>query len=87
MSVYNREKYLCEAIESVLNQTFKDFEFIIIDDASTDGTSRLLKEYSKIDNRIILISNKNAKVIPVLLKKTKIIKAMHSLKNILQSIK
>ena len=58
MSVYNREKYLCEAIESVLNQTFKDFEFIIIDDASTDGTSRLLKEYSKIDNRIILISNK-----------------------------
>jgi len=36
MSVYNGEKYLRESVESILNQTFEDFEFIIIDDGSTD---------------------------------------------------
>ena len=39
MSVYNGEDYLVEAIESVLNQTFKDFELIIINDCSTDSTA------------------------------------------------
>ena len=38
MSVYNGSKYLQEAIESILNQTYTDFRFIIIDDASTDDT-------------------------------------------------
>ncbi len=54
LPVYNGEDFLKEAIESILSQTFTDFEFIIIDDGSTDGTSAILKDYQKIDNRIIV---------------------------------
>jgi glycosyltransferase involved in cell wall biosynthesis len=53
MPVYNAAMYLREAIDSVLNQTFTDFEFFIIDDASTDDSVTLIKSYT--DNRIILI--------------------------------
>lgn len=53
MSVYNAEDYLSESIESILNQTYKDFEFIIIDDASTDGSLNLIKSFN--DERIVLI--------------------------------
>ncbi|NQT95288.1 MAG: glycosyltransferase [Candidatus Omnitrophica bacterium] len=59
MSVYNNEQYLHESIESILNQAFEDFEFIIADDGSTDGTAGILKEYSQKDNRIRLISHPN----------------------------
>jgi hypothetical protein len=59
MPVYNGEKYLAEAIDSVLQQTFKDFELIIIDDGSTDGSLEILKTYQKLDSRIILISREN----------------------------
>lgn len=55
MPVYNGEKYLREAINSVLNQTFKDFDFYIIDDGSTDNTEKLVKSYS--DPRIIYLKN------------------------------
>lgn len=57
MSVYNGEKYLREAVESILNQSFRDFEFIIIDDGSTDETPEILKEYAKKDERIRIITN------------------------------
>jgi glycosyltransferase involved in cell wall biosynthesis len=57
MSVYNGEKYLKEAIDSILNQTFKDFEFIIINDGSTDNSLKIIKSYK--DPRIVLISRKN----------------------------
>ena len=57
MSVYNGEKYLSEAIDSILTQTFTDFEFIIIDDASTDTTNTILQEYAKKDARIRLLRN------------------------------
>jgi len=57
MAVYNGEQYLCEAINSILNQIFTDYEFIIIDDGSTDGTLKILKEYAKQDKRIRLIRN------------------------------
>jgi glycosyltransferase involved in cell wall biosynthesis len=57
MSVYNGEKYLREAIESILNQTFKDFEFVIVDDRSTDKTSEIINEYFQKDNRIKVIKN------------------------------
>lgn len=57
MSVYNGEKYLREAIDSILNQTFTDFEFIIINDGSTDDTLKIIKSYK--DPRIVLISRKN----------------------------
>jgi len=57
MAVYNAEKCLVEAIESVLNQTFKDFELIIINDASTDNSLNILKEYASRDPRIVLLNN------------------------------
>ena len=51
MPVYNGERYVREAMESILSQTFTDFEFIIVDDGSTDGTPNILKSYD--DPRII----------------------------------
>ena len=59
MSVYNGEKYLDEAIESILNQTYKDFEFIIINDGSTDKSLEIIEKYKNQDDRIILISREN----------------------------
>jgi len=56
MPVYNGEPYLREAVESILNQTFTDFEFIIIDDGSTDSTWEILIEHN--DPRIRLVRNK-----------------------------
>ncbi len=57
MSVHNCEEYLTESIESILNQTFKDFEFIIINDGSTDNTAEILENYN--DSRIRLYTQKN----------------------------
>ena len=57
MSVYNGERYLREAVESILSQTFTDFEFIIIDDGSTDSTWEILTAYAAQDPRIVLIRN------------------------------
>lgn len=58
MPVYNAEQYIKQAVESILNQTYQKFEFIIVDDASTDSTSKILKDFQKKDRRITLISNK-----------------------------
>jgi len=55
MPVYNGEKYIAEAIESILNQTFKDFELLIINDCSTDETVSIINRYK--DKRIRLIHN------------------------------
>ena len=52
MGSYNHEKYIGEAIESVLNQTFRDFEFIIIDDCSTDNSPKIIESYKAKDPRI-----------------------------------
>ena len=57
MSVYNGEEYLSIAIESILRQTYKNFEFIIINDGSTDQSLNIIKSYD--DNRIITIQNEN----------------------------
>lgn len=57
MPVYNGACYLEESIESILHQTFTDFEFIIIDDASTDSTWAILTKYSQQDQRIRLFKN------------------------------
>ncbi len=51
-SCYNQGEFLSEAIESVLNQTYKDFEYILMDDGSTDNTWFIMEKYKKIDNRI-----------------------------------
>jgi len=52
MPAYNTDRYIGEAIESILNQTFKEFELIIIDDASTDRTWEVIQKYAKLDKRI-----------------------------------
>jgi len=57
MPVYNGAKYLSEAIESILQQTFKDFEFIIINDGSTDNSLEIIESYH--DERIIIINQEN----------------------------
>lgn len=57
MPNYNGEKFIAEAIESILNQTFTDFEFIIIDDCSTDDSWKIIQEYTKKDERIIALKN------------------------------
>jgi glycosyltransferase involved in cell wall biosynthesis len=57
MSVYNGSTYLQESIDSILNQTFSDFEFVIIDDCSTDDTWSILTQNAERDQRIILIKN------------------------------
>lgn len=59
MSVFNGEPYLREAVESILNQTFRDFEFIIINDGSTDGSAALLESYQKSDARVRVYHEEN----------------------------
>jgi len=59
MPVYNAERYLVEAVESILTQTFDDFEFIIIDDGSTDGSRPILERFARRDDRIRLVSRPN----------------------------
>ena len=57
MPVYNAEKYLGEAIESVLRQTYSDIELLLINDRSTDRSKEICMEYSKMDDRIVLLEN------------------------------
>ena len=54
--MYNVEKYISECLDSLLNQTFKDFEFIIVDDRSTDRSAEIVESYiSKFDGRLRLV--------------------------------
>ncbi len=57
--VYNREKYLKESLDSVLNQTYKNLEIILADDGSTDNSYSIIKYYEKLDPRIKVITHKN----------------------------
>lgn len=63
MPAYNAERYLAEAIDSILSQTFRDFEFILVDDCSTDATPEVIDEYARRDGRISVFRNdKNLKL-------------------------
>ncbi|AFM03612.1 glycosyl transferase [Bernardetia litoralis DSM 6794] len=57
MPAYNVEKYIGEAIESILNQTFQDYELIIIDDGSVDATYQIMQEYAQKSNKIRVFQN------------------------------
>ncbi len=57
LPVYNAEKYVAQAIESILNQTYVNFELIIADDGSKDGSCKIVNAYAKQDNRIIISHN------------------------------
>ncbi len=69
MAAFNSQKYLAQAIESILNQTLKDLEFIIIDDGSTDNTSEIINTYQNIDERIIHLKNEENRGLPASLNK------------------
>ena len=60
--VYNSEKYLRMTIESLLNQTYKDFEIILVDDGSVDASGKLCDDLSLIDRRIVVIHKENGGV-------------------------
>lgn len=66
MPVFNAWDTLDEAIESILNQTYASFEFVIVDDGSTDGASRIIKRRSKKDNRIKAIYNDHRGIVEAL---------------------
>ena len=59
MPVWNGERYLFEAVQSILNQSYQNFELIIVDDASDDSTPEILAEVSKQDRRVKVITNQN----------------------------
>jgi len=59
LPVYNAELFLADAIESILNQTFSDFEFIIVNDGSLDSSLDIIKRYALIDTRIKLVDREN----------------------------
>ena len=60
--VYNKEKYLDECITSIINQTYKELEIILVNDGSTDASLKMLKNYQKQDDRIIIIDKPNGGV-------------------------
>lgn len=59
MPIYNVENYLSSAIESIVEQTLKDLEIILVNDGSTDGSYKIMEKYLKIDSRIKIISQNN----------------------------
>lgn len=58
MPAYNVEQYISDAIESILKQTYKNFELLVVDDASTDKTNSIIQSFRKKDNRIVVVRNK-----------------------------
>ena len=66
LPVYNAKNYLSESINSILIQTFTDFELIVIDDGSTDGSTALLQEFAARDSRIRLVCRHNKGLVETL---------------------
>ena len=60
--VYNAEKYVARCINSVLSQTYRNIEVIIVNDGSTDDSLKICEEISKYDDRIVIIDKKNSGV-------------------------
>jgi len=59
ISTYNRDKYLKRAIDSILNQTFKDLEIIVVDDSTDDRIANIVSEFSKNDSRLVYVKNES----------------------------
>lgn len=64
MPVYNGEKFLKQSIESVIGQSYKDWELILVNDCSTDNSLEIMQSYAESDNRIKIISNEINKKLP-----------------------
>ena len=58
--VYNVEKYLKQSLDSLINQTFSDFELICVNDGSTDSSLEILESYGERDSRIKIITQENS---------------------------
>lgn len=59
LPIYNAEKYLCQAIDSILCQSFTNFEIVAINDGSSDSSLRILQDYCKKDSRVIVLTNEH----------------------------
>ena len=57
--IYNVERYLVQCIDSILNQTYKEIQVILVDDGSTDSSGKICDEYRQKDNRIVVIHQEN----------------------------
>ena len=64
LPVYNGEKFISDSVNSILNQTHTDWELIIVNDCSTDGTLGIISEFALIDSRILVINNDENKKLP-----------------------
>ncbi len=64
LPVYNGERYICESIDSILTQTFSDWELVCVNDCSTDNTPKILEAYVRKDSRIRVIHNKENQKLP-----------------------
>ena len=64
LPTYNGKKYIRESIDSILKQSFTDWELIVVDDCSTDGTAEILKEYVSEDKRISVVHNEINQKLP-----------------------
>lgn len=60
MPMFNQEKYIVECLSSVLRQTLKDIEIIVVNDGSTDNSLALVKEFAQQDDRIVVIDKPNS---------------------------
>lgn len=66
LPIYNAEKYVEEAVRSILEQTFTNFELLVINDGSTDSTLRILEQFQKLDKRVVLVSRENRGLVETL---------------------
>ncbi|WP_181316219.1 glycosyltransferase [Photobacterium iliopiscarium] len=59
LPIYNADKYLHQALDSILNQTYKEFELICLDDGSTDNSLSIINKYAEQDNRVVIVTREN----------------------------
>ena len=64
LPTYNGEQYISQSIDSILKQTFPDWELIIVNDCSTDHTLEIVKQYAEKDHRIKIVNNSINKKLP-----------------------
>lgn len=77
LPVFNAERYLKYAVDSILDQTYKNFELIIVNDGSTDGSRALIEAYAKSDDRIVAIHQENIGLVATLNKAVKLAKGTY----------
>lgn len=59
ITIYNMEQYLDKCIQSVINQTYKNLEIILVNDGSTDNSHNICKKYAIFDNRVVVVNKNN----------------------------